>query len=391
MNVTEIIGDSLMLLFCSIFLGQLIGKINYKGFKLGSAGALFSGIIISYLSTKYLLVNDPNNIILQGNIIHQNIFQLSLTGFIGSVGLLASQKIKGQIRKNGYKFMLLALTITGVGAVTTFLFINISSGLSKISIIGTYPGALTSSPALATAMELAMELGSSQETLVGLGYTISYIPAVTIIVLFVQILGKKVKAENILKEKFSPINTEVQKSNFNIISFAVVCMVGSFLGSIEVNLGSYLGEFSLGATGGVLISSLVLGNIKKIGFLNFDMDNNQMAIIRDISLNIFFATVGLNYGYSALDLIRVSGIQLLILGSFTTFISIGAGYLVGSKVLKLSLVNIIGAICGSMTSTPGLCAAMESVDSDEVVTGYGGAYPFGLFFKIVFINILFRI
>lgn len=391
MDIVALASDALVLLFSSIFLGQLLGRLNYKGFKLGSAGSLFAGFILSYFSIHFLMIDGANGLDPNQEIIPSQLFQLSLTGFIASVGLLASKKLTGEIKKNGYKFILLALTTTGAGAMTNFILNKLLSSLPRSSVIGTYPGALTSSPTLATALELAKELGTKEEVLVGLGYTIAYIPAVMIVVVFVQILGKRHKpaASHISthQNQCSPLTP----NSFNVISFAIICLLGNLVGKIELNLGTHLGSFSLGATGGVLLCALVLGNVKGIGFLNFHMDNDQMAVVRDISLNIFLATVGLNYGYSAVNLIKDSGVQLLIVGVATTCVSIEVGFLVGRKLLKLSMVNLIGGICGSMTSTPGLSAAMESLDSDDVVIGYGGAYPFGLFFKIVFINLLFRL
>ncbi|ABW18182.1 aspartate-alanine antiporter-like transporter [Alkaliphilus oremlandii] len=390
LNAIKFVEEPLLLLFCSILIGQVIGRISCKGFKLGSAGALFSGIAISYFATQYLMMVNVDHRLLKSGLIPSELFQLSLTGFIAAVGLLASQNIGSQIKENGYKFMLLALVTTGTGALSTWLFFHKISSISKISIIGTYPGALTSSPTLATAIELATALGNSSEVLVGLGYTISYIPAVIIIVISVQLLSKYYNG-NHSSCKLNSKKQEIGKGNFSVIGFVTICLLGTGIGKIEVYLGAYLGLFSLGATGGVLLSALVLGNLKKIGFINFRMDDGYLAVVRDISLNIFLATVGLNYGYSALNLIRVSGVQLLAIGATTTLSSILVGYILGKKVLKLSTINIIGGICGSMTSTPGLCAAMESLESDEVVAGYGAAYPFGLFLKILFINILFRL
>ncbi len=393
MNLIELLSNPLFLMFSSIFIGQLIGRINYKSFKLGSSGGLFVGIMISYFATVYLQAKAGDAVILKGALIPSELFQLSLIGFIASVGLLASQNIRGVIKNYGYKFMILAFVITGTGALSIRIFIKLFFNDSKASIIGSYAGALTSSPALATAIEVAKGFGGDAEAMVGLGYSIAYIPAVIFVILFVQFLGKRHQNKNGTLEK--PLGKDhqenVDKAEFNIISFSIVCLLGMLVGKININLGEYLGSFSLGATGGVLITALLLGDRKKIGSLNFNMNSQQLVVVRDISLNMFLSIVGLNYGYSALNLIRVSGMQLLVIGITTSVSSIVTGYLVGKKLLKLHTINLIGGICGGMTSTPGLSASIEAFNSDEVTAGYGATYPFGLFFKILFINILFKL
>lgn len=379
-------------MFSSIFLGQLIGRLHYKNIKLGSSGGLFVGIVISYLVTKYLQMEAKDSIMLSKPFIPKEVFKLSLIGFIASVGLLASKNIRETIKKNGYRFMVLALAITSTGALSTWFFINVLFNDLKISIIGTYVGALTSSPGLATAIESAKELAGNAEAMIGLGYSISYIPGVAIVIIFVQLLGKHQK-NHITVGKLHG-KKEVANSNeinFNIVSFCFVCLLGIIIGKINIYLGSYLGYFSLGSTGGVLISALILGDIKKISFLNFNMNKGQLGVVRDISLNMFLSIVGLNYGYNALNLIKTSGAQLLVVGGFTAVISILFGYLVGKKILKLSNIYLVGGICGGMTSTPGLAASIEAFDSDDVTVGYGATYPFALFFMILFTSILFKI
>ena len=99
--------------------------------------------------------------------------------------------------------------------------------------------------------------------------------------------------------------------------------------------------------------------------------------------------MGLTYGYQAVSAIYQSGIQLLGIGLLTGSLSIAMGYFVGKHVLKIESVYLIGGICGGMTSTPGLAAAIDSFESEDVVTGYGATYPFALIFMILYTNLLF--
>ena len=55
------------------------------------------------------------------------------------------------------------------------------------------------------------------------------------------------------------------------------------------------------------------------------------------------------------------------------------------------LILLSGAICGGMTSTPGLGAAIDATGSDEVAAGYGATYPFALLFMVIWTVILHKI
>ena len=68
-----------------------------------------------------------------------------------------------------------------------------------------------------------------------------------------------------------------------------------------------------------------------------------------------------------------------------------AAFLLGRYVFKLNWVLLVGAICGGMTSTPGLGAAIDALDSDEPAAGYGATYPFALLGMIVFTILLHRL
>jgi putative transport protein len=47
-----------------------------------------------------------------------------------------------------------------------------------------------------------------------------------------------------------------------------------------------------------------------------------------------------------------------------------------------------GAICGGMTSTPGLGASVDALGSDDPAAGYGATYPAALFGMVIFTILL---
>jgi putative transport protein len=371
--------NTIILVTLSIIFGYSLGSIKIRYIKLGSSAILFSGIIISCL--KAVLTS---TIV----VIPDILIPISLAGFISTVGLAASKTIKQILKEFGFKFLVLSLVITLTGSLTTYIFISFYSNLQS-SIIGTYVGSLTSSPGLAAAIEAASSIAVDQSTSIGLGYSIAYIPGVVIVILFVQIMSSGKTFNHQAIESEVDIHG-LQILDFDITGYLLVVLSGIIIGSLKFNPTEST-TFSLGVSGGVLLSSLTMGSFKKIGNISFEFNDNHLGIIRDLSLSCFLAIVGLKYGYSSLSTIRSAGLELMIMGLTTGIASIVVGYLFGKYILKIHPVYLIGGICGAMTSTPGLAAAIDSSKNDGVVAGYGAAYPFALIFMIVFTNILFMI
>jgi putative transport protein len=356
----ELLKNPIILILFCVMIGQSIGKIGFGHFKLGSSGILFTGLFMSFILGK-------NGISFA---IPKELLQISLVGFIVAVGLKASKGIIDVIKNYGLKFMVLGIAITGTGALSTKLMMHLFSDM-KFEVLGTYIGALTSSPGLATALELA---GINQGSAIGIGYALAYIPGVIIVILFSQLSGKRFISNNTFVSEL-----EVKKGeNLSVLKLSIVLLFGSLIGSIKFM------TISLGLTGGVLISSLIMGSSLK----GFSFEEKSLNAIRDISLASFLAIVGLKYGYNAVNTIQIAGMQLLMIGIVTGLLSLSVGYVVGKFILKMDDDILAGAICGGMTSTPGLAAAVEAFKNDNVVVGYGATYPFALIGMIIFINVL---
>ena len=234
----------------------------------------------------------------------------------------------------------------------------------------------------------------------GIGHAVGYPFGVIIVILAVNFLNvvfrfdvedekKKYLLEMEAARNAGSVK-DIPTTDFSIIAFAVVCFAGYLLGSIKIYMGP-LGYVSLESTGGVLIGSLILGYIGKIGPLSFRMDPKTLGVIRELGLAFFLAIVGLNYGYGAVDAVTGSGITLALVSLIVGFVAVIIGFLVGRYVFKLNWIMLSGAICGGMTSTPGLGAATEAVGSDDPGAGYGATYPFALLGMVIFTIILHKL
>ena len=383
-----------------------------------------------------------------GKLINNYFFSAALIIFVACVGLLAAKDLGIVLKKYGAKFVVLGLVITLVGAGATYACTGFIKNTNPFAVAGVYTGAMTSSPGLASALETAenragdmadqyatlpddekevvleiLQLDGSYEDLtlenttelskaqkesfvnqatgqVGIGSAVAYPFGVIIVILAVNFLNiifkfdvEEEKKRYILEmeaaRNLSGVR-EVPTTEFSIISFALVCLVGYLLGSIKIYAGP-LGYISLESTGGVLIGSLILGYIGKIGPVSFRMDPKVLSILRELGLAFFLSIVGLNYGYGAIDAICSAGAILALASLFVGVIAVMAGFLLGRYVFKLNWIMLSGAICGGMTSTPGLGAATEAVGSDDPGAGYGATYPFALFGMVVFTIILLKL
>lgn len=454
-GLIEIMTNPFILMFLAVATGLLFGKVKFGKFNFGVSGALFTGLIIGWGIYKFgnniiqtgeeAKGYDAAMSMLNQGIISSNFFRMALIFFVAAVGLLAAKDMGAVLKKYGAKFILLGFIITFVGAATTYGATLLGLSDNPYEVAGVYTGALTSSPGLGAAIETAKghasDFGNDFENLsvqekdrmllminptgdlthenttqltddqkqayiknaeasVGVGHAIGY-PFGVIIVIFAVNFFHRIFRMDVSEEKrrFAKEMDEARKAvktkqvsevPFSLIAFSLTCILGYMVGSIKIFMGP-LGYFSLGSTGGVLIVGLVLGYIGKIGPLTFRMSPKALTLIREIGLAFFLAIVGLRYGYRAVDAVMGSGLYLVFVSCAVGVIAMLVGFFIGRYVFKLNWVMLSGAICGGMTSTPGLGAAIDALESDDPAAGYGATYPFALLGMVLFTIILHKL
>ncbi len=346
----------ILLFLLSVSLGTFLGKIKYKSFSFGKSSILFVALFISYLLAKFEIKVFLNPYILK----------VSLLGFIGSVGVIASKEIKMVLKNHGLKFVVMAIVICLTGFGLSYIILLLNQDLHNY-IPGLYVGALTSSPGLASIIENSPELTAG---FIGTAYAIAYIPGVISVIAFTQIMAKR-------KEKPQLKVKTMKRAKFNYFIFALILLIGYILGQLSVF------NISLGITGGVLLSSLMLGNISNVKF-----DDRVLEKIKVGSLSIFLTYVGLKYGKEIAIALQDVGFILFLSSFIVAISSIVVGYFFGKHILKLPTDLLVGSICGGMTSTPGLASASECFEGKSVVSAYGATYPVALILMIIFVNLL---
>lgn len=404
----KFITDPFVLMFLAIVTGLLIGEIKIGRFNLGTSGGLFTGLGIGWYIYKNFALpfegadNIPSYVarILKSGVVSKDFFNFTLILFVAAVGLLAAKDVGRVIKKYGSKFIILGFLVTFSGALATYLMTIFSKGQDPFAVAGVYTGALTSSPGLAAAIEAVAKYGKEAEAAVGYGHAIGYAPGVLIVIIAMQffplIFGIDIEKEKQRYKEEMGFDKEVNEKQIkevglDIVAFVFACLVGYFIGNIKIYLGPQLKYFSLGATGGILIASLGLGYIGKLGPMNFRMNGKILGAIREVSLAFFLAIVGLQYGYETVESISGSGAFLVLVSFVCGLFALLVGYIVGRYVFKLNWIILSGALCGGMTSTPGLGAAIDATKSDEAASGYGATYPFALIGMVIFTILLHKI
>ncbi len=366
-----IFSNPLFLISITIIIGLMLNKISIKGFRLGASGILFAGIFIAEILVSKFKIDYQ---------IPSEVFKISLIGFIVVVGLFASANLVPIVKQHGVKFIILSFVVTIPSVILVLIANKIYPNL-LYELAGSYVGSLTSSPGLANALELAKPVNMTAN--VGLGYAVAYLPGVVSVIMFGQFYAKKVGRERKQNLTDEVIELEIKEDKFDAAKFILVVAVGIAIGHINVPLGSVM-KINFGITGGCLISALLFGSFAK----GYNMEEEKLAVIKTISLYMFLAIIGLRYGHKAVSSLASQGKIIFPFAILSANSAILAGYYFGKKVLKMEPALLAGAICGAMTSTPGLAATYKAFDDKRVVTGYGATYPFGLILKILFIKVL---
>jgi putative transport protein len=162
----------------------------------------------------------------------------------------------------------------------------------------------------------------------------------------------------------------------DIISLGIGIIAGIVLGMVEVKLGGT--SVRLGMAGGPLFVALLLGHFGRLGGVVGHLPRASRLLMMEIGLVLFLAHAGMSAGGQVLGVIQSHGINVALAGVAVTMLPMLVGYLFARYVLKMNLLQVIGGVCGGMTSTPALGTITAKVDSEVPVVSYAAAYPVAL-------------
>ncbi|MBQ2422026.1 MAG: transporter, partial [Flavobacteriales bacterium] len=177
---------------------------------------------------------------------------------------------------------------------------------------------------------------------------------------------------------------QLTSTSFLPISLGII--LGVVVGMLAIPMGSM--DFSLGLTGGVLLTSLLLSYKGKTGPIIWAIPSLSNSLLRQLGLLMFLTPVGLRAGSNIISVFQTYGIELFIIGALITIIPMVIATAIGYYVMKINFFTLMGAITGGMTSTPGLSSAESLTESGAPQVAYATVYPFALVVIIIMSQIL---
>ena len=173
----------------------------------------------------------------------------------------------------------------------------------------------------------------------------------------------------------------------NIAVLALGISLGVLLAYYEFNLPGGI-HFRLGLAGGPLFVSLILAHFGRIGKVNVRTPRGARHFMQQLGLVLFLAGAGVSAGGSLTSVIRESGLQILWAAAAITIFSCLAGLLASKLLFRQNFLSVLGAITGSMTSTPALGAISDLTDRSEPFLAYSAVYPVALILMTICCQLL---
>ena len=379
----------LMCVFIIAIFGYALGGINIKGVSLGTAGVFIVALVFG------MLFNDKIEAQTKGYTAnaYKIIENMGLILFVTAVGYIAGPNFFKGLKKNATSYVLIGFVIILSGGLTTAVLLLCDKNMDSAMATGLLSGALTSTPAFSAAKACLPEAFVEKCTV---GHGIAYLFGVVGVVLFVQLVPKIMKA-NMEEErgKLMVVNAGDKEEKkylisldaFGIFGFAIAVVVGMFIGGIKIPMGRF-GKFSLGTTGGTLITALVLGHFGKFGKLKIMPEKHLLSVLRELGLMLFLIGAGVPGGAKFLEYVQV---KYFLYGAVMTIVPMIVGFIIAKYALKLPLLNNLGSITGGMTSTPALGTLCQVSGTDDVANAYAATYPIALVSVVIVSQIIIMI
>ncbi len=194
--------------------------------------------------------------------------------------------------------------------------------------------------------------------------------------------------EDALKNVSRILGNDVKQTyKVSLLPILIGLVAGFILGQIPLTL-PLLGRFSLGVTGGVLVSGLILGSLYKTGPFIWEMPTTANSFLRELGLMFFLATVGTKTGATIIETVTSQGAELIVAGLLVTITPMIACVVMCKYVQKIPFLRMLGVLTGGMTSTPGLAAISSYTKSSYPSSAYATVYPVGLIGMILGTKVL---
>ena len=176
-----------------------------------------------------------------------------------------------------------------------------------------------------------------------------------------------------------------------LAAFALTAILGILLGKIQIPLFGV--KVSLGVSGGPLFAGLFIGYFGRVGPLSLQTPPATLELMREVGLILFLVSTGLEAGAGFVEVLLANGWQLFAWGALMTLVPLFLGFAAAYWLFRLDICTALGAMCGSMTSTPSLGTLLNMLSEDKkavdaATVAYAGTYPVALIVIVIFMRLL---
>ena len=178
------------------------------------------------------------------------------------------------------------------------------------------------------------------------------------------------------------------ETEFSFVSLAVGMVLGGLVGLVPIPF-PFVGSVKLGAAGGPLMVSLVLGYFGRLGPFNWRMPVVANIILRNFGLTLFLAGVGLSSGAPFLRNIGGAGLGMLIGGIVVLLTTVLVVLLVGHYILRIKFDDLLGIASGATGNPAILAYANQLAPSGKPDITYAMIFPgMGTILKIIAVQVM---
>lgn len=362
--------NSVKILFFILTLGYILGSIKFFNIRLGTSGVLIVALIFGHF----------------GQEISVAVRDIGLVCFVASVGLIAGPVFFCNFKSRAVAYMVIGFATIVSGAVLCVASIKIL-GIPVPLAVGIMNGALTSTPGLAAAIEATGDPSAS------IGYGIAYPFGVLGVVLFVQIVPRILRIDFSSTKPVMDCGQDLQPEGtagkgyvridpFGFFPLVLTIAAGLMIAKMVIPLPGGA-RFSLGASGGPLLTGLLIGYWGHIGPISMEVKKSTLETMREFGLALFLAGAGAAAGKGFVSTLMQHGSVLFFAGVAMTLLPMTVGYFVAVKMFGLDIFNTLGSICGGMTSTPALGVLISETRTDYVSLPYAATYPVALILVVL--------
>lgn len=159
-------------------------------------------------------------------------------------------------------------------------------------------------------------------------------------------------------------------------------LLGGLLGALAIKIGNV--SVSLGASGGALVSGLVLGWLRSKRPVHGAIPKASLWVFNNLGLNMYIAVIGIASGPSFVSSFAEVGPKIFIAGLIVTLIPLFLAIIIGHKLFKFHPAVTLGCCAGARKTTAGLGAVQERLGSSVPALGYTITYAVSNTLLIIF-------